>query len=155
MGILRGVGKVLKPLVDVRLWMGYDGVKSSGIYVIDIIKRLFRITHPATDLPDNNKFDEMVRRLGISEAELTARAKAYKLQSVIYVAVGVIIFFYTVYLFAQGLLLSSLISFLIACLVWVYAFRTHFWAFQIQRHEVDCTIKAWFHSLFKRADKHD
>jgi intracellular multiplication protein IcmV len=121
-------------------WLGYDLLKAQFKVTVNILKNAFS---PA--LPQRKEtFTEALKRLKLSEQDVQSIEKNYFLYAVIIAALGVITVIFSGYLlFSQGAFIGFLLGLLCATLFFVYAFRYHFWYFQIKHRKLGCTFAEW------------
>lgn len=147
MGFFRTTGRAIKwavkPAVDVPSWFGARQIRGLSTRFINESKGLFQIqpkpAHPET-------FDEAVARLQLTEEDLANRSKNYLQLAIFCGFLGLLVLGYSVYLFWLLDVAPAILSFLLALLVFVYAFRFHFWFFQIKHRKLGCTLREWWQS---------
>jgi len=97
-------------------------------------------------------FEEAMVRLDLTEAQLEKQKKSFFRQSLFFFlgSVGLILFsFYRLYILqlvpgALGLFLSGVVL--------AYAFRAHFWYFQIKHRKLGCTFAEWWSGSVKKEE---
>lgn len=149
MKIISGIKKVAKPFVDISTWTGYDQLKQSARSIGRNIKDLF-----VPKKPDKTEtFEEAMKRLNLTEADLIARQNEFKRLTIIFSILGFIILGYTFYLIWERAFWGGIASFGLTMLVFSYSFRYHFWLFQIRQRKLGCTLREWLDSGFMGGKK--
>jgi intracellular multiplication protein IcmV len=147
MGFFRTTGRAVKwavkPAVDAPSWFGARQIRLLTTRFFGESKGLFRIqpkpAHPET-------FEEAVARLQLTDDELVKRRSQYLQLAVFCGFLGLLVLGYSVYLFLLLDIAPAILSFLLALLVFIYAFRFHFWFFQIKHRKLGCTLREWWQS---------
>lgn len=91
-------------------------------------------------------FEEAIARMKLTEADLEERKKMFLTQVFIYLAAGFAVLAYAVWLAFSGYFVEMCLAFLVALLALAYAFRSHFWLFQMKRRKLGCTFKEYLDS---------
>jgi intracellular multiplication protein IcmV len=149
MGILRGIGKTFKPLVNFPRWMDIRSASTTAKEIGKNAKDLFipqKAKHKET-------FAEAVLRLNLTEEDIQLRMKSLLRMATIYCSIAILLVAYTVYLLANAHLFAGLLGTVLTVLALSFAFREHFWYFQMQQRHLGCTIKQWFIATFLGAKK--
>jgi intracellular multiplication protein IcmV len=145
MKILRGIGKVVKPLVNFPRWMDWRSVSTTATDIGKSAKGLF-VPAQATR---QETFEAATRRLHLTEKDIQERMKNLLRMAVIYCVIAVGLTVYTCYLLAKGHALAGLLGTVLSLLALSFAFREHFWYFQMQQRRLGCTVKQWLAALFR------
>ncbi|OGT42653.1 MAG: hypothetical protein A3F42_03865, partial [Gammaproteobacteria bacterium RIFCSPHIGHO2_12_FULL_37_34] len=136
-----------KTFFNPRGWFGYDGFKEDTKTIWGIVIDLF--SPPAT--AQEETFEEAMQRLELSESDLQSTARHYYFYILFFAILGTGILFYAFYLiFQYHLFWPWLLAMSIAALFYVYAFRYHFWIFQIKRRKLGCTFAEWWAGQSRR-----
>ncbi|MFI4957375.1 MAG: type IVB secretion system protein IcmV [Gammaproteobacteria bacterium] len=96
--------------------------------------------------PIHETYEEAVVRLKLSEADLEERKKMFMTQMILYLCAGFAVLGYAVWLAFHGYFTAMGIAFLVALLSMSYAFRSHFWLFQMRQKKLGCTFKEYLDS---------
>lgn len=96
--------------------------------------------------PIKETYEEAIVRLKLTEADIEERKKMFLTQVVLYLSAGFAVLGYAVWLAFQGHLTAMAIAFLVAVLSLAYAFRSHFWLFQMKQKKLGCTFKEYLDS---------
>jgi intracellular multiplication protein IcmV len=91
-------------------------------------------------------FEEAMKRYGLTEQRLEERKKMFGKQVIIYLLTGMGVLVYAVFLARAQEYMGMFIAFLVAALAFAYAFRSHFWLFQLKQRRLGCTFKEWLSS---------
>lgn len=94
-------------------------------------------------------FEEAIARLGLKEGDLEERKAMFFWQTLFFLAFGLVILAYGVALAFERSLNGMVYAFVVAVLCWAYAFRNHFWLFQLKQRKLGCTFKEWLDSSLK------
>ena len=135
-------------LVNVKKWSSYDDIVDNAKFVAKSFKDLYK---PKKEVGIKDaSFDELVKRLQLSEEDIKQRSKYFLYYFLVYFFSAVCLFGYLSYLImVNGRLLSILVTLILAVLMLVYALREHFWYMQLKKRKVGCTFKDWFAFIFK------
>ncbi len=139
MGVLKVAGGVVKSVVDVKGWLGYDQIKYQSKGLAGMLRQGFRIQKATY----KETFEQAMARLNLSEEDLQGLTHRYKRQMYIYIFCAFLSFLYLIYLFWNVHLIAGLITFFIVALFIVKACGVHFYLFQIKHKKLGCTIKEW------------
>ena len=136
MGFFRST---LKAFIDIPSWMGLNQLKRQTNFLLELIKPIFKpriTTHTDT-------FEAALQRFNIKEEELENIKKRYIYYTLFYSAVGLLCIIYTGYLFFYKHLFAGIVMILISMMVFLKAFSTHFWYFEIKNRKLGCTLREW------------
>lgn len=143
MGIIKRAGTRIGTAVSHGLAL--DVFTSMLYFMRDIFYNVFmpwKLGAPGT--PET--FEQAIKRLGITEQGIEERKKMYAIQVLIYLLTGIAAFIYAVFLVRAGEFMGMLMAFLAGGLGFAYAFRSHFWLFQLKQRRLGCTFKEWLSS---------
>lgn len=129
---------------------GYFFVKSGG----QLIKVLFNTFKIKSDLSNNEKvsFESQVKKYKLSSEDLIKKESMFVRHSIIYLILGVLIFFYGCYFLSQSQLYSCSLCWSLSLLLFSLAFRAHFWFYQIKTRQLGANIKDWTMFVLKGED---
>lgn len=144
MGFWSRTKKVVKPLVNVPAWVGYDRLASSTKNIWDIFKGLFFPSQAERE----ETFEQAMARLNLTEESLKQRVKEFHALIFMWAVIFLGIVCYAVYLASQGSWVGFIPTITISLIPMVQMFRYHFWIFQIKKRKLGCTFKEWFNSSF-------
>ena len=120
--------------------VGMPILKGAARFMGDIARGFFTI--PKTE--QRESFEQAMRRMHLSEADLSARHKQFMQQFFIFLLGSLGLLLYSIYLFAELALIPATIVLLMAMIFVIYAFRAHFWAFQIKHKKLGCSWQEWW-----------
>jgi intracellular multiplication protein IcmV len=149
MKVTRAVGRVFKPLVNFPRWMGLSQIWRQGQGIYRMIQDMRRPEQPIV----RETFEEALKRLNISESDLKERMKFTYRFALIYTFFGLIFLAYTIYMIFHGLL-GSILGLLITALLFTFAYREHFWYYQMKVRRLGCSFREWLNYLV-RGTRHD
>lgn len=149
MKIASGVKKVVKPFVDVPTWLGYRQLADSTKSIWDVLKNLF-VPQKAGPQED---FSAAMARFNLSETDVQQRANAFTRLALIFLFIACGVFAYAIYMIWEGSIRGTLASLAITLIAIAFAFRYHFWSFQIKQRKLGCTLRDWLDSGFAGSNK--
>jgi len=144
MGFWNRTKKVVKPLVNVPAWVGYDRLASSTRSIWDVIKGLF---FPAKAEREET-FEQAMERLNLTEEVLKQRVKEFHNLIFMWAVIFCGVVGYAIYLAWQGSWIGFIPAIAISLIPIAQMFRYHFWVFQIKQRKLGCTFKEWLNSSF-------
>lgn len=123
-----------------KYWSDAERVKSFFEYIKNLFQRLFYIqTQEAKE-----SFKKVQSRLHLTDEELKIQQRSLFRLSMLMCAFGLFMLGYTVYQCFNGYFFAIILSLIISCLAFAFAFRYHFWYFQISQKKLGCSVRAWF-----------
>lgn len=137
-------GKWLGRVINPRAWMGYDGIKESGVFIKEETKRIF--TPPEQTIPDD--FHDTLQRLGLTPEEVLKKQKTFLRLAILVLSLMLIALGYAVYQLIEGHIRSFIPSIMLAVLCSSFAFRYHFWYFQMKKQKLGCTFSEWLNFVW-------
>lgn len=131
---------LIKAFFNPRAWSSYDMMLDIWSYLVDAVTRFFL---PA---PRKNyqKLDEVMIKLSLSEKDIQLRKKIFFRMSILLFILGLLIFAYTVYHLLYRQYIVVIVGTVVSLLALTFAFRYHFWYFQLKKEKLGCTFKEWF-----------
>jgi len=144
MKITRGIGKVVKPLVNFPRWIGVSSLKQTAQALGKEAKSAFTEQKPE----HQETYAEAIERLGLSTADVQRRMQWLLRFAMVYVGLASLIFIYALYLLISGHVAAGLLSLVITVFVLTLAFREHFRYFQMRTQHLGCTFKDWLLATF-------
>ena len=141
-GIKGGLKWAFKPFVNVHEWIGLRSIKFMTKGVANAVKVTF-----ATDKPQQQEtFEEAVTRLKLSPGAIEQRKQSFLRIALVMGILGVFCLFYMLYLLWSGYLGAGCFALVVAMIVFAYAYRFHFWYFQLKSKKLGCTFKEWLNA---------
>jgi len=137
---LRGAGGYIFNFRVTR-WLGLDSLKDNTKGVANTAKAVFT----PEEAEQSESFEEALKRLNITEQELESRRQEFTKLLIIYVILGIVIFGYSLYIaISFGNLLGFFMGLALTVFALSYAFRYHFWIYQIKHKKLGSTFRDWF-----------
>lgn len=140
--ITRGVKKVVKPMVNFRVWMSWGEVRRSSGNVTSLFKSVFI----PNKKPAEESFDDAATRLGIDQGQLQARLKEFQNLSFVFAIATMALFAYFAYLFFEGHLRGAAVCFGVTLISLSMFVRFHLWTYQVRQRKLGCSLREWFWS---------
>ena len=144
MKLTRAIGRAVKPFVNVPRWLGISQLRANAAAIVKMMQDL-RIHRPPVR---KEEFNEAMERLNLSEEDIKQRMKTCLLLSILYSTAALLFLIYTVYMILHGHL-GMILGLLITVLMSVFAYREHFWYFQMKTRSLGNSFKGWVHFLFR------
>ncbi|MBT4963833.1 MAG: hypothetical protein HOI53_05285 [Francisellaceae bacterium] len=145
MGVLKSTGKILGVFVNIRAdqWFGFSDHKRNTKYITTRAKELFSVEQANR----TEEFEEAMRRLNISDEQLQSTDRYYSKLVYLFVTMATILLAYAFYqIFIYKSLLSTIMVFSLSLYSLVFAFRYHFWRFQLRSRKLGCSFRDWLNS---------
>lgn len=146
MGILSATKRVGSVFFNFRVdkWIDYEYLKSLTLFFVNQFQFVFRLAKPRP--PET--FEEAIYRLELSPQELILRSKQYLILCYFFLGNSLALTCYSYYLYSIESFMGSIMTASITIYSITYAFRYHYWNYQIRRLRLGCTFKEWFRDLF-------
>lgn len=135
-----------KPFVNFTEMLGFSSLKGTLKDIIHDVKVV--ASTPEANAADEN-FEEAAKRLHLSEKVIARKAADFLRLAIIFAVMGVVILVYAMTLGWRGDLSTFVLAFAVSLLAFGYAFRFHFWYFQVKSRKLGCTFYDWYSSSFK------
>ena len=123
MGVLKIAGGLVKSVVDVKSWVGYDQLKYQSKGLASMLRHGFSVQKPTY----KETFEQAMIRLNLSEADLQGLTKRFSRQMYLYILCAILSLLYLIYLLWTIHLIASLITFFIVALFIIKACGVHFY----------------------------
>lgn len=136
----------IKTCCDVPSWMGLKQLKSQTGFLINNIKPIFKARKITAS---QMTFDQKIAEWNIDNAHLDLLMNRFIYHSLIYLILGFLCVGYAFYLFLHQYTLSGITTILIAIIIFLKAFSTHFWYFEIKHRKLGCTLREWLNGKIK------
>ncbi len=125
----------------VTKWVGLDQIKSNTKNIYEIGQAA--ITPEHADYVET--FEEALKRLNITEAELQQRLKEFTTLLVVYILLATAVFAYGIFIVIQYKnFMGFFMSLAVTIFALTHAFKYHFWIYQIKHRKLGCTLREWF-----------
>ena len=152
MGVMRSIGGgvkwTLKPFFEVSKWFAAE----------EVAHQAKRIRDQAVDVGGLKKsersetFAEAMARLDLTEADILIKQRAFLRLTLVFLAMSAVALIYAIYLFWEGGVWSGAIAFVLGLVGLGYAFRYHFWFFQVKQRRLGCTVREWLQGQAGESD---
>ncbi len=129
----------LKKMFNVRLWSDADRLKSFFLFILNEVKSLL--------LPQPKEVTESFKaaqaRLNLTDADMRVQIKALFRLSLLMSSMAFLFLMYAIYQLVYGSLQGGMLTLAIMLVALAFAFRYHFWYFQLKQGKLGCTIRTW------------
>ena len=140
---------VVRTFFDFRSWSYADGLREMSNNLAEGIKRFFVIAKPETP----RSVEDIAHEMGLSQEEVQRRQRGLWWMTILMLVLALAMFSYTLYHLIYLNWLAVSVSTMVTLLTLGFAFRYHFWYYQIQRGQFGCTFAEWFKYGFLGAKK--
>lgn len=141
-GIKTGFKWTFKPFVNVNEWVGFRSLTNMTTGLAEAIKAIF--------VPQKSErsetFEESIKRLDLSEADIKQRERSFLRIALFMAFLGVACIGYTLFLFWNAHFIPGLLALILTAIILAYAYRFHFWYFQVKNRKLGCTFDEWFNA---------
>ena len=145
----KGLHFVFVPSLRLKGVLGTKQLKETGTSVKEIAKDTFSTAQSKR----KETFTEAMARLKLTPALVAQRQKRFIQLAFIFLGLALLCFAYSVYLAMQGQLAAFILGLAVTCLGLTYAFRYHFWAFQLKHKKLGCSLKEWWQGTIENLHK--
>jgi intracellular multiplication protein IcmV len=135
-----------KPFINFTEMLGFSALKHTFKDITHDVKLV--ASTPEAGAPDEN-FEQAAKRLRLSEKAIARKAADFLRLALVFAMMGIVILLYAMSLGWRGDLSTFVLAFAVSLLAFGYAFRFHFWYFQVKSRKLGCTLHDWYHSSFK------
>lgn len=126
---------------------GYFFVKS-GAQCLKLLLNAFKIKLRIN--PKNTvSFESQVEKYQLSHADLIKKETIFLRDSLIYLCLGVAVFFYGCYFLSSRQWYSCSLCYALTLLLFSLSFRAHFWSYQIKTRQLGASVKSWLCFVLK------
>jgi intracellular multiplication protein IcmV len=144
MSVFGRVGQAFKPLVNAKKWMGLPQLIVNAQAILRTFNDM-KVRRPAVR---KETFEEAVARQNLSEDDIKNRMRNCLTLAIIYYLAGLLFLVYTTYMIVH-LQLGTVLGLLITILMAVFAYREHFWYFQLKTRTLGNSFRDWLTFLFR------
>lgn len=131
---------LIKAFFNPRAWSSYDMMVDIWQYLVDSVTRFF-LPKPRESY---QKLEDVMIKFSLSEKDIQLRRRVFFRMSILLFVLAMLIFTYTVYHLLYQKYLAVIVGFVVTLLAMAFAFRYHFWYFQLKKGKLGCTFKEWF-----------
>lgn len=146
--IRKTAGFLGRNFLDIRGALGVEQLRQSFSILGTGIKSVFKPI--SAQGRTHETFNDAVTRLGLSSNDIQARYQIYRKGFYGYTTAALFLLLYCVYLLITGYYDAALVCLAVFLLTVIFAFRRHFWMFQIRQQKLGCTVREWFNATFYR-----
>lgn len=144
----RRIGRVIKPFVNFPRWMGLSMLLANGKAIVNMLKEM-KIYRPAIR---SESFEQAKQRLRLTDEDIKSRIRNCLILSVIYYLSTLAFLLYTLYMIFHGCI-GMIVGLLITILMAVFAYREHFWYFQLKTRSLGNSFHDWVAYVLGRRRK--
>ncbi len=141
---IQKTGRSVKKAFNAADWMGYRHIESSAKFLKQAVDEIF-VPPPPGGTED---FSNAVESLGLTNDELVKKRRSLFRLSVIFVCLGFLVFCYALFHLLELHYRAFFPSLVLSGVCWAFAFRYHFWYFQIRVQRLGCTFHDWLNYIF-------
>jgi len=142
------VRKFFKSFVDVKRWMAYDEVSGNVKTTFGLYHRLFS---PRAKSVYHETYEESIARQNLTEAQLTARKKAFLYSALSYFVFALCLFLYFIQILLNKHLFAAIFDLVLVGILSMLAYHEHFWYMQMQKRKLGCSFHDWICFILRRA----
>ena len=143
------VKSLFNRVFKIQCWSDANRVKGFFYYVFGMFQRLF-VMRPK---PAEEEFSKAQARLNLTDDMLLKKQQSLFKVSVLMAVFGLGMLFYTVYQCFYGSFVAVALSLIVSLLGWAFAFRYHFWYFQMREKKLGCSFSEWLNQGLLRREK--
>lgn len=138
---LRDLFKVSRrTFLNPTAWLDFDSLKMQNRTIWQVLSSIFTTPKPERQ----EDFASAMKRLKLSEADVTNAIKSYRHYALMFFGIGLLIFIYAFYLlFRYGELMGWLLAMAASALFFSQAFKYDFWSLQMKERRLGMTFKEW------------
>lgn len=122
-------------------WLGYNELKTYNKIIWDNLKDISTVAKPERA----ETFDAAMQRLNVTDADIARVSEAYLLYAIFFVIISAFAFVAGfIFLIGYGNFAAFVLALACVAILLSYAFRFHFWHFQIKHRKLGCTFAEWW-----------
>lgn len=125
---------------------GYDQLKDTTLYIFGIGRNFWQDTKQSINKPVVRKISE----LGLSKAQISAARNSFQKLLLMYLAFAFLVCAMLVHFLLTQDYSATVLAFSVLMVCLAYAFKFHFWLFQIKQNRLGCTWQEWAADLLGR-----
>tara|TARA_Y100000815_G_C13346334_1_gene502212 strand:- start:4010 stop:4477 length:468 start_codon:yes stop_codon:yes gene_type:complete len=141
-GIKSSFKWTFKSFVNIHEWVGLKNILMMSKGLMVAVKAVF--IPQKSERKEN--YQEAIQRLNLSEHDILERQKAFLRIALTMACFGLICLIYMLYLLFSGLLAAGCLALIVALIVFAYAYRFHFWYFQLKSKKLGCSFNEWLNA---------
>ncbi len=122
-------------------WIGYNELKSYNKIIWANLKDIG--TAPTPERTET--FEAAMQRLNVTEADVNRVSEIYVFYAIFFVIIAAFAFIGAfIFLIGYGKFSAFILALACVAILLCYAFRFHFWHFQIKHRKLGCTFAEWW-----------
>lgn len=149
MGVLGVIKKSVAAGWNVSAWLGLKQIKQNSKLIKELTTDLKSVGKTKGSEPLAETFEQALRRLNMTEADLQERMKKSDQIILLCGILTIPTLAYAIYLFCTAFYLSSFVCVMLTILLVAYTFREHFNRFQMRQRRLGCHFQEWFADLLR------
>lgn len=144
MAFLKRLSRITKPILDVPSALNTQRLRRDARTLKELFRIAFRRRRESLELEN---FDEAVERLHLTEKDLLARQREFKVLAWILLGIFFILLGYVIFNVYAGNWYAVGPSLVVSLIVLMLSFRYCFWYFQVKNKQLGYTFREWWHSF--------
>ena len=137
--------KFFSKRLNFRRWMSWEEIQRGGLNLMGLVKSALVIKSPE----HVETFQEAMTRLKLSDYKLQRHLNLLFIRSKCFFLLSLLILGYAYYLiFYAGVVVGGAVTCLASGPSFALSFRDSFWAYQIRRKRLGCSIEEWVRDNF-------
>ena len=145
-----GLKSTFKSLVNVKSWVGWQGLSSNGRYVYGLYRALFSKPERSGV---NETFEEAKEKYKYTDEYLQQQLANFEAASKFYLAVFFAGIIYMFWLYQKKQIMATIVMVPMNFMLFSFYFRESFWAMQIRNKKLGMTFGDWFKRIVLNDDK--
>lgn len=131
----------IRGFFNISWWLDYPRLKGHAQGIAEWVKFNFTSQTPKR----RESFQNATKRFDLSNEDLENQRKVFLSLAILLASIAIGVIAYGVRLLIDRHFFSGALCFSISLVALTYAFKYHFWAFQIKQQKLGCTFKEWFY----------
>ena len=128
--------------------LGTEFLKPAIFFIMDSTSAIWEQTKRSKIKYESADFDEIKSRYDLSDEDIQLKCRKYSLQCAVLTVIATIVFLTACCRIDEGL--SLFINYLLVSgVLYVFAFRMHFFRFLLLRRRLDLRVADWFWALLR------
>lgn len=140
---------MFSPLTQVKTWFGLSFLKAGA----SRLKKNIDTALPEKKTKRKESFEQAIKRLKLDNKAITDLEKRFLQMMLMMLFFAFLPLIYGIYLFFVTNALAASLAILVSSILFAYAFRFHFWYFQIKRRKLGCSVADWLNAKASTEEK--
>lgn len=136
-------------IFKIKYWSDAERIQGFFQYIQELFQRLF-VLQPK---PAKESFEAVQERLQLTDEALLIKQRSLFRLSILMCVFALAMLVYTAYQCFYGYFFAIILSGIVSLLALTFAFRYHFWYFQIRQKKLGCSLRVWFREGLLRRDR--